>query len=92
VPSPLQRASSSLGRRTPDGPRTPGEPPTRDERTLLQVLIGAFVGGAIAGGLAALLGSEAVSAVVFGFLIGCLFLWMDLKARNKAEGPPPPAV
>lgn len=86
MPSPLQRVASSLGR------RSSSEPPTPDERTLLQVLIGAFVGGAIAGGLAALLGSEAISAVVFGFLIGVLFLWMDLKARNKAGGPPPPAV
>lgn len=84
--TPFQRVRSSLGR------QRPGEPPTPDERTLLQVLIGALVGGAIAGGLSALLGSGAVASVVFGFLIGCLFLWMDLKARDEAGGPPPPAV
>lgn len=86
VSSPRQRAARLLGR------RSPGEPSPPDERTLLQVLIGALIGGALAGGVAALLGSQAVSAVVFGFLIGVLFLWMDLRARNRAGGPPPPAV
>lgn len=83
MPTPLQRVASAFSR------QKPGEPPTPDDRTLLQVLIGAFVGGAIAGGLSALLGSDAVAAVVFGFLIGCLFLWMDLKARGRDDGAPP---
>lgn len=86
MPTPLQRVASALGG------REPGEPPKPDERTLLQVLIGAFFYGAVAGGVSVLLGSGAVSAVVFGFLIGCLFLWMDLKARSEGGGPPPPAV
>jgi len=86
VPTPRQRVARLLGR------RSPGEAPPPGERTLLQVLIGAFFGGALAGGVAALLGSQAVSAIVFGFLIGVLFLWMDLRARDKAGGPPPPAV
>ncbi|MDO9409094.1 hypothetical protein [Patulibacter sp.] len=80
---PRQRAAPDADR----GPGDDGPPP--DPRSLLQVLIGAFVGGAIAGGLAALLGSDAVAAVVFGFLIGVLFLWMDLRAKDRAEGPPP---
>lgn len=85
VPTPRQRLARPFRR------RPAGEPPPPDERTLLQVLIGAFFGGALAGGVAALLGSDAVAAVVFGFLIGVLFLWMDLRAREKAGGPPPPA-
>ncbi len=85
MPGPLQRVAIALGSRRPE------EDPQPDERTLLQVLIGSFVLGAIAGGVAALLGSDAVAAVTFGLLMGVLFLWMDLKARNRAGGPPPAA-
>jgi hypothetical protein len=82
MPSPLQRLAAASRRRTPDG-----DPP-KDERSLLQVLIGALVGGLIAGGVSALLGSGAVASIVFGFLIGVLFLWMDLRAQEQARRPP----
>jgi uncharacterized membrane protein YfcA len=85
VSGPLQRVASVFGSRRPE------PDPRPDERTLLQVLIGSFVLGVIAGGVAALVGSDTVAAVVFGFLIGVLFLWMDLRARNRADDGPPSA-
>lgn len=86
MPGPLQRAAVLLGLRKP----THDAPRARDERSLLQVLLGALFGGVVAGALAALLGSGTVAAITFGFLLGLLFLWMDLKARNAddADGPP----
>lgn len=83
--SPRERTSTSSG---VDAPAR-DEPPPRDGRSLLQVLIGSAFGGIVAGLLAALVGSDAVAAVVFGFLIGVLWLWMDLRARGGRDEEPP---
>lgn len=74
---------------TDGGGSTGGDPPPRDERSLLPVLIGSAAGGIVAGLLAALVGSDPVAAVVFGFLIGVLWLWMDLRARGARHEEPP---
>lgn len=88
MPGPLQRVALYFGLRKPD----PDAPRPRDERSLFQVLLGATIGGVIAGALSALLGSGTVAAVTFGFLLGLLFLWMDLKARNAQDGDEPPGA
>lgn len=66
-----------------DGPQKP-----EDTRTLLQVLIGCAVMGAVAGLLWALFGGDAASSVGFGVIMGILFLTMDLGARRKQRQPP----
>jgi hypothetical protein len=87
VPTPRERVLTSFRRRRGDAP----EPP-RDERTLLQVLLGNLVFAVLAGGVSALLGSDAVEAVAFGVLIYVLFLFLDLGVRRRQgedDGPPP---
>ncbi|WP_022929029.1 hypothetical protein [Patulibacter americanus] len=58
-----------------------------DTRTLLQVLIGCAVMGAVAGLVWALFGGDAASSVGFGVIMGILFLTMDLGARRRQRPP-----
>ncbi|MEV4421848.1 hypothetical protein AB0L40_17965 [Patulibacter sp. NPDC049589] len=88
--NPLQRVAIYFGVRKPDDTG----PPPPDDRTLLQVMLGNLIMAAIAGGISALLGSDAVEAIAFGALIYIFFLYMDLRARRKrreGDGSPPAA-
>jgi Flp pilus assembly protein TadB len=79
VSSPLQRVAIYFGVAKPD----PDAPAPRDERSLLQVMIGNLLFAFVAAGVTKLLGSDVVEAVMFGVIIYIMFLWFDLRARRK---------
>ncbi|WP_210491681.1 hypothetical protein [Patulibacter sp. SYSU D01012] len=64
------------------GGRRDAEPPV-DRRTTLQVVLGALVGGIVAGLLWAVTGGGTGKAVVFGAFMAVFFLVMDLGLRRR---------
>lgn len=88
MPSPLKRARTSAGRR---GPRGDAQPP-RDERTVLQVLLGDLVFATLTGLVYGLLGGDLVGSITFGAIVYVVFLFLDVQVRRKQrerDGSPP---